>query len=233
MPDQKSYRKRKSRKKASTKRVSVRSELASFNLKGPFPKEMYTRLTYTEKVTLSSTSGNLSTYKWILNGLYDINSTGTGSQPTWFDNLCGASAPYHKYRVLGGEAKFKFVNRNSSSGSIGDVAVLLSNDSITNPTDMDSIINSTNASSATMGVMDGPRGVSYLNKKFSCKRILAKKDLKDDPASAALYNALPTEQVWMQGFYQPIDLVTSADVYLRVEINFIVHLFDRQTPDQS
>lgn len=236
MADKKLYR--KSRKAKGGKRVVKRrypsnDKMFSSNLRGPFAKELYTRLSYTENVTLTATSGNLVQYKWILNSLYDVNSSGTGAQPTWFDNLCGASAPYHKYRVLGGTLEAQFINKNSSSGSVGDVAVMISNDAITLPTDMSSVINTTNVKSKIISVMDGRSGNVTIKYPFSCKKILAVKDLKDHEDTAALYNASPANQVWGYLNYQPMDLLTSAAIYCRVKINFIVQLYERQTPDQS
>ena len=41
----------------------------------------------------SRTAGALQQYTFAMNGLYDPNLTGTGSQPRYFDTLCGRTPP--------------------------------------------------------------------------------------------------------------------------------------------
>ena len=62
-------------------------------------------MVYSDQFQLTCTAGALQQYTFAMNGLYDPNLTGTGSQPRYFDTLCGANttaAPYRAYVVKGG-----------------------------------------------------------------------------------------------------------------------------------
>ena len=76
--------------------------------KGPFPENLWTEVVYSDQFQLTCTAGALQQYTFAMNGLYDPNLTGTGSQPRYFDTLCGANttaAPYRAYVVKAARMK--------------------------------------------------------------------------------------------------------------------------------
>lgn len=72
--------------------------------KQPFPKQLTNTVRYVDWLTFSFTSG-LGTYVFSANGLYDPNTTGTGHQPLYFDQL---AAVYNHYTVLKSRIKVTF-----------------------------------------------------------------------------------------------------------------------------
>lgn len=64
--------------------------------KQAFPEQLVTTLTYSESVTYTLVLGAYTEYKFVCNGLYDPNLTGTGHQPLYFDQLI---AVYNHYCV--------------------------------------------------------------------------------------------------------------------------------------
>jgi len=62
------------------------------------PSAIRVSLVYTETLTFSVTTGSISSQTFFGNGLYDPDVTGTGGQPSWFDQL---ALIYTQYVVLG------------------------------------------------------------------------------------------------------------------------------------
>lgn len=92
----------KGTKKAKTTTKVVKKKKASYQPtkvyvgRQPFPNQLFNTLSYTEQVVVTATSG-FATYQFSANSLYDPNSTGTGHQPMYFDQLM---ALYDHYTVL-------------------------------------------------------------------------------------------------------------------------------------
>lgn len=101
-----SYKRRRPRNK------SKRSVKPMIPLSYGFPDTYQTKLRYadTYDLTLDGLTG-LSQYQWALNSLYDPDLTGTGAQPTYFDQLAEV---YNNYRVYGAMVECTVFNRQTS-----------------------------------------------------------------------------------------------------------------------
>lgn len=55
--------------------------------KQPIPKILFNTLKYCEAVTISTNLSGLGSYLFTCNGLYDPNTSGTGHQPLYYDQL--------------------------------------------------------------------------------------------------------------------------------------------------
>lgn len=106
------YRRKPSRKRAKRRTASKRSVKPIIPLSYGFPDTYKTKLRYagTYERTFDGVTG-LNQYVWNLNSLYDPDQTGTGAQPTYFDQL---TAVYAKYRVYGCMIEVTVFNRQPS-----------------------------------------------------------------------------------------------------------------------
>lgn len=65
---------------------------------------------YVEVVTISPAAGVPASYQFTTNGLYDPNVTGTGHQPSFFDNM---TAIYDHYHVARSRCRFSILSTQS------------------------------------------------------------------------------------------------------------------------
>jgi len=80
---------------------------------GPIPSEYHATFKYSSRVSISGAAATVSSYAFRLNGLFDPDFTGAGSQPMYYDQF---SALYSKYRVLG--ARWSITLCNEASGAV-------------------------------------------------------------------------------------------------------------------
>lgn len=111
MPNNKS-RKMMRKSRSSSTRVSTKSKslarvashvspTMSRNATGNvFPTLLRRTLCYSDAYSLASTTGSVALQQFKVNSLFDPDLTGTGHQPRGFDQLCSATGPYKKYRVI-------------------------------------------------------------------------------------------------------------------------------------
>lgn len=111
--------KRTTKYRRGARKSSKLSMLASLGKGCGFPRRLYAKLTYTEGPVdwEFSTAGVPQTQTYRINSLFDPNATGVGSQPRWFDSLCGADdsgSPYHTYLVYGARVTVTIVGADST-----------------------------------------------------------------------------------------------------------------------
>lgn len=86
-------------------------------MRQPVPDQILTKLNYSENITMTLQGAALGVlspaYYRFQTSLYDPDSTGTGHQPLWHDQL---AAMYSKYRVHG--IKYRFVIKNTSESNM-------------------------------------------------------------------------------------------------------------------
>lgn len=78
----------------------------------PFPARLFTTLNWRASFLTITTAGGNGYHAFTHNGLYDpdVTTAGVGSQPTFFDNLCAAAAPYTGYIVHGSRCTVSVLN---------------------------------------------------------------------------------------------------------------------------
>jgi len=95
-----------------------------------FPKKVLMTHKYHATFPLSSTTGSLSTYYIVCNGMHDIDHTGTGHQPMYYDQL---TALYDHYTVIGCKITVKVMGDSVSQGN-SILAVFVNDDTTTSGT---------------------------------------------------------------------------------------------------
>lgn len=119
------YRKRRTARRRPRRRfVRRRRARISRNLGGTlglFGSPTVKRtLKYVENITMSSTTGSIFHQLFSANGLYDPNTTGTGHQPIFFDQIM----PYfNHYSVVGSKISVVLTHRVSTMSTDATVAV--------------------------------------------------------------------------------------------------------------
>ncbi len=89
-----------------------------FNIFSAYPTTMRCSLPYCEVQGINSgaTANLLGTaVKFAVNSLYA--PLASGHQPYTFDQLCSATGPYTKYKVLGFKCKFTFINNTANAAT--------------------------------------------------------------------------------------------------------------------
>lgn len=123
---------RYAKKKRNFKRkyISTRKNRIS-STSDVFPFSMYKVFTYNSdrmKFTQTSTDICPPAQQYRGNSCYDPDFSGIGSQPRWFDTLCGASAqsaPYQRYTVHASKIKITIWQDPVLGGATGSVAGIM------------------------------------------------------------------------------------------------------------
>jgi len=97
-----------------------------FTGRQPFPKQLFNTLKYSETIPLNIVTG-FSVYRFIANGMFDPNGTGTGHQPLYYDQLM---AVYDHYTVLKSRIRV-LVHPNSTNTSPWQAIIYLDDDAST------------------------------------------------------------------------------------------------------
>lgn len=203
----------------------------------PFLRDMYCKLKYNDTYTLASTAGALGIQTFRLNSLFDCDQTGSGHQPRFFDTLCGADAgsqPYGKYRVHSAVIKVRFLNSNSSVTSVGYCGIhIRTDDSTAFQTTTSFPAEIPHTKYKVTNVSTGINNFQMIRYPVSMKKYLGHKDLTDVDATAAEYNASPSDVVNADVFYYPRDSSTTASIQIDVMLEFFVQFFDQNLPNYS
>lgn len=188
------------------------------------PPVMYTKFRYSQEILLNPTTSACVANSFAANGLYDPDLTGVGTQPRGFDQLCSAAGLYSSYLVLGSMITVKFVSQAADTTGITYVGISLRTSS-TFATGVETQISDRYTKYKVLtGINSGTtRNVSN---SLSVKKFLGLKDVQDEDACRAAYNANPTRllyyQVWAcpcnTGVVEPVSLVAL------VQIDYIVQL---------
>lgn len=78
-----------------------------------FPTRLRRKLLYFDQYTIASSVGAVGLQQFRVNSLFDPDLTGTGHQPRGFDQLCTATGPYTRYRVMGVSIVLQYIADNS------------------------------------------------------------------------------------------------------------------------
>lgn len=198
----KTFKKRAPAKtRARSKRiVKRRTPLTAILTRNPFPKNMWKPLTYTTSFLMTNTvPGVPDHYSFRANGPFDPEVAIGGGQPRYFPTICGAqntAAIYANYRVHGCVINAEFWSRSTSVGSANAlVSIIPRRSTQTSPDDINEM--KTRPWSRTRGLTgfyaNSPKKLKH---SVKIKSLLGHKDLVDVDDSAALYNALPLEEVY-------------------------------------
>lgn len=226
MYGKKRYRKtakkgRKGRKKRTQRLTMVNRAL------NPIPARYITKMKYSDTIRLTS-GGPYAEYVFRLNSIYDTDLTSIGHQPYSHDIF---EQMYNRYRVISVRYYFQFVNNQTNAPA--HIAIIPSNEPNT-VIDIDAIKERprtrhrmmTGSNSANLPVM---KGKFYLPSLTG----LTKTQYMSDDRYQSTFATSPAEALYLTLFTQHIDNSTSPNVYVTVNLEFLVELFDPKLLPQS
>lgn len=106
---------RRSRKTIRT--YNPRSDTLIYKRVG-LPSEYYTKLNYTTVINLRAATASTNQWQFLMD-CFDLDSTGGGHQPLYFDQLCASTAPYGQYQVTGMKARLEWMTNPDETGISG------------------------------------------------------------------------------------------------------------------
>lgn len=239
-----SYRKkRNSRYKAAWKRKQ-------YGDGSPFPLKKFTTLKYTwtgigtQEFTTGSGSTVNANRSFRLNSCYDPYYSAGGTQPRYFDTLCGLDngiAPYSQYRVHAAKIKVTFNNGNSAGNSNGYVGLRV-RDSAISPLGTSNTLDTVAEwkeipfmKSVDIGSSGGSSQRRQLRYFVKIGKYYGLKNIQDDPEFSATYGADPNKVLLADIYYTvPVPVVgTNYALNTVVEIKYYVEFFNRNLPYPS
>lgn len=113
--------------------VGVNPDMVTLARMPLFPLRKRVKLPYNETVSVTSGAGSAGVYVFSLNGLYDPNITGTGHQPSGFDQLM---AFYNHYTVHSCLATVTVRPGTSGYGGTFGLSVRGASTTVTNPSQL-------------------------------------------------------------------------------------------------
>lgn len=196
----------------------------------PFAPNLYTQFSYTESLQLIQTlPGVPGQFQYRANGLYDPRVIIGGKQPRYYDSLLGTNngtAPYDHYRVHSAKIVVTIWPESPSAGSSnGIIAVIPERSTVTAPSTFDEISERPYCRKVAMTSLGSykPRKIKHYVKM---KTILGHKDLSDVDSTAALYNALPNEEVYFNIYTCAVDASDNLSPRIEVCITYYAQLYN-------
>lgn len=183
------------------------------------PQKIYFKHKYAENLVLQMPSGVPAQYRFSCNSLYDPNSTGTGHQPYYFDEMANL---YNQYQVLGSKITVSF-SKLANSPNVPISACIFVEDDTSAPTDIQ-----TNLELGRKVVMIGADlGVQKLENTWSAKRSFPGPQGRESLCGNNMSN--PTEQMFYYITANSIDGTSTATLYVTVEIEYFTCWFEKKT----
>jgi len=190
-----------------------------------FPKQMKFKHKYCETISQSGAAGTVARYQFSCNNLFDPNTSGTGAQPMYYDQVC---AIYNHWCVIGSKIK---VNISSGSGATYPIiAGLYIEDDTTVPTNYQQIMSNSTTSWKSIGADWGNNYI--VSKKWSAKKAFGG-SIIGNPVLQGVPTAGPSEQQYFTIFGYAADLASAVAYYATVEIEYIVLFFELKDVSMS
>lgn len=200
---------------------------------GGFPKSKLVRLRYVEEININPGLGQVASYVYSANGMYDPNITGVGHQPSNFDVWFGNNPIYNHYTVIGSRIKVTPVRADSGIATpLAYYGVLLSDDGLQAASlQVQDILEQklTTFSRVPAGYSNGNHGRSLsVHKKFSARKffgrargtIAAADELRGGPINN------PSEGAFFEIFAASVLGNDPAQQSFLVEIEYIALLIE-------
>lgn len=225
MPYKRKYKKRTYRKKKKAYRS--RKALTSNYVPSGMPTTRVAKLRYVEHISLQSVLGNIATYVFSANDLFDPNHTGTGHQPMGFDQW---ATLFNHYTVLGSRctAKVGFKANNVSASMVG---IYITDGKISPYTDSDQFQEARKGQ--TRMLSSGQSFPVKLAQNYSAKRFHNVTDVNDNISRlGAAVSTSPVEEAYFNLWVQTKDGATK-NFSLTVEIDYIVTFSEPKDMTQS
>lgn len=222
MPTRRKYRKKRygKRRTKRARKKTFRPSLQMAVLPTPFPRRMFTKLVYNENIQENPAALSYG-YRFLINSLYDINSTGAGSQPLFYDQLCSANGPYHRYRVRAVAFDITVSNLNTP---VKCVCSIFNN---SNPgTFTESVENQRSIGPRIINSMVNGGKIMTKFKGFVKIKDIVGENLSDD-RDQATYNTSPNNAVYLRILADSLDGATNmTTINLDCKFTLMSEFFD-------
>lgn len=199
-----------------------------------YPDKLVTKLRYVSHNTISGALGAVGAHVFRMNSLFDPDLTGTGHQPMFFDQFCGAvgSAPYSHYRVLTSTVTCTFTqvtapaNSGAAPANVGPLVVGLTAHGTQGlyTTDPENLCETSNTKWSHLGDKAAGNNTKVITATYNPIRDLGLG--VDDDTISALYNANPTQQFFAIPWKFDRNAL-GATPFCTTEIIFTVEFFGR------
>lgn len=226
------------RRKYSTRkrfRRRYKRSLYSLPLTG-FAKSKLVRLRYAEEIVFNPATAGISSYVFSANGMYDPNITGTGHQPSGFDqNMLF----YDHYTVISSKCSVKYFDDAGTAAIPAYFDVILTDAGTTASSfaNVNDFIESRFAHGTTMKAVGAPFNYNSVNPwrrtMFNAKRFFHKKAIVGASQYRGDASANPAEQAYYEVICAAINGNDPAPVNLLVVIDFIAVLTEPKNVAQS
>jgi len=180
-----------------------------------FPKELHMKHRYCEVVQLGAVGGAVSNYSFSANGMFDPNSTGTGHQSLYFDQL---AAIYNHYVVLNSKITVKATVVGTVTQPVA-LAVYVNDDTTVTPASPQICAEQSSARYGT--VLPDGNGTLTLVNRYSAKQNFGPGAISD-PNLQGTAAVNPNEVMAFSISAQAIDLVSTYGTYCFVTIEYDV-----------
>lgn len=161
-----------------------------------------------------TTAGGLSNYQFSVNGLYDPNITGVGSQPMYFDQM---AAIYNHYTVIGSKCTIKIVPQGTAVQEPYQCTLWINDDTTTTPNDIGIAEGRGAYTSLSQGGVN-PKTI-VLKKNWSLKKAFAGNVSSSQFQGTNTAN--PSEQEYFQLSFRPLSGANTVSIYAWVSIEYI------------
>lgn len=182
------------------------------------PDVAVTRLQYNDVISLTGTTAQ---YTFRANSLFDPDFTGTGHQPTYFDQYI---ASYERYRVVGCSIAISVVNRSFTDPAMCVVFPVTDVPTITSISQANEISRKKDS-----GILPSYQSIPikrYIKVSTQEQIGLIMKSSVYTDDYAALFNANPVV-LWYYGLYGWSPTAGGLDLIVDVQLNFDCEFFDR------
>lgn len=195
------------------------------------PRQKVVKLRYSQYGQLTNPgTGALVYQKFIANGIYDPDLTGTGHQPMGYDQMV---LQYNHYIVLGSQITVKVIPPQDSTGYACAVGIYLSDDTSLPYTNYTGFVES---KKGTFRLLNGASTrTSSVSSKFSAKTFFAVTDVKDNvDRFGQTVGDNPLEQAIFNLWYQAMDGGTGpTNLMYLATIDYIVQFSEPKDSTQS
>lgn len=180
-----------------------------------FPKKMCITLTYYDSQTLTSTAGAVTNYQFSCNSIYDPNTTGTGHQPLYRDQM---AAIYNHYTVIGSRCQYSVMG-TATNNLPGALCAFINDDTTTLEASPFLNAERPRARLSLLGAGGDHAIRGTLN--WSAKKAFGKGVLSNTELATPV-GQNPGESEYFSFQYRTVDFSTTTSVHLIVKITYIV-----------
>lgn len=219
----KTYKKKRRGTRSRASRTQTSKRIVAFKNPSPLPMKFKATMRYSEPRILIPAPSDAFNGTWIFsaNGIYDPDFTGTGHQPSGFDQLI---AMYDHFVVIGAKAIVTFVNSDTSDSMICGIDV---RDSINAESDVRVVIESGTAKYVNLSPRDAGTNQATVTYSVNPARFLGRSKPLSDPNLKGSASANPVEQCYFHMFNANLDdqgtqgTPVTANVVIEYQVMFI------------